>query len=709
MTTETKLAAYPPRRNRRGSSDQNSEGAGYDPIFDEPEGRRGDGRNWIEKSSPIGIGKLVEGVKDAITGDGERETDGNYDLGVNGISFQIGDLSKRMYDTLMSVAMRRFPEGAEIPSELGDVYKLYAMDITAKEAVKAALDQNGLQLAIDDSEGNQSQDEGMWGDIDFVKLIDPMTGEIEEGTEDYDSFDAAVEEGDWEPGQPFNFVIRNVPARLKEMDISDLLSQLDPNGKLREEAKEKGITLPDEDVASLSDLEKESDRRVRVAPYEVQDANNVYIGDGSKGYNIIKRSGLLAESGNPDGTENDQTLMHVMDSLVSHSGLIVDVTDGGTRFGDAVKISKMWEVSSDFFNKVGNNDELIKTLTCESTEEGRGMVGFASFPERGMQTLEARILRDDKNQTLAPDDVAEIVGEDGVVSLMDSYNTLCDIGKDIVRVAVAAANMEYEAFLGESDLAEKSSDLPLISGLTFDDAEIAGMVDMEGGYVAASRMASEAAILMVDELIDDGKVSAKYAQEPAMSMTPQRICRYKNEGGSNDKNLDPNGKETFGAHTDTAFMTLIPVAKVSGLEIFDEGANKWFRPELLARQAWEKERRRQGLDTSSQTDTVTIFHGEEEKEIELPWQCRYVVAMPGQLLQVATRNEVAAAVHRVIAVPGGDNKIRISAPVLLRPQFGTRMNLSKYFGRSETAGSLLKECDGMRMEDIYDALSAMKQ
>jgi len=299
----THLAAYPPRKNKKGSSNEDDSEDDYDPLLDEPKGRRGDGRNWIEKSSPMGIGKLVEGASDVTTGEIEKETDGNYDLGVNGESFQTGTLSKRMYDALISVASKRFPSGAAMPSELEDVYKIYSMDITAKEAVKAALEQNGLELAIDDVE--KGQDEGLWGDIDSVFLIDPKTGKIEDGTEEYDSFDTAVEQGDWEPGQPYNFIVRNVPSRLKEMDVTDLLSKLDPNGKLRDEAKQKGITLPDEDVASLKDLWKECDRRTRIAPYETEDVDTVYKGDGSKGYNAMKRTDLCVESGNIDGTESD--------------------------------------------------------------------------------------------------------------------------------------------------------------------------------------------------------------------------------------------------------------------------------------------------------------------------------------------------------------------------------------------------------------------
>ena len=288
------LFAYPPRKNRRNDETDDD----YDPIMDEPRGRRGDGRNWIEKSSPIGIGEL------SPQDENDEGTDGNYDLGIDGTSFQTGSLSSRMYEALMTVALKRFPAGTtSLPSELEDVYVKYALDITAKEAVKAALEQNGLELAITSDE----EDEGLWGDIDLVQLVDMETGEVENEDEKYLSLDEAVEEGDWIPGQTFNFVVRNVPARLKEMDISDLLQSLDPSGEYRNQAKEKGITLPDEDIETLRELGKDNDRRVNNAPREVDSGENVYFGDGSKGYNIINRSDLLQESGNNDGTENTQS------------------------------------------------------------------------------------------------------------------------------------------------------------------------------------------------------------------------------------------------------------------------------------------------------------------------------------------------------------------------------------------------------------------
>jgi len=717
-TATTTLSAYPPRKRRGGGKNKNNDDDNtneedddpdYDPVLDEPKGRQGDGRNWIEKSSPIGIGKLVEGTPDVTTGETDKETDGNYDLGLNGVSFQTGELSSRMYDTLMTVAMKRFPAGTtSLPSEMEDVYKLYAMDITSKEAVKAALDQNGLEIALDGEE-ESNEDEGMWGDIDSVQLIDPKTGKVEDD-EMYDTLDDAVEQGDWEPGQPFNFVVRNVPARLKEMDISDFLSNLDPDGNLRGEAKEKGITLPDEDVASLKDLGKECDRRVNVAPFEAEDAKTAYTGDGTKGYNIMSRSDLLRDSIGADGTENGSTLMHVMDALVSHGCLVVDVTDNGTKYSDALKLHKMWNVASNFFDNVDGDAEVASSLPGMQIAEGAGSphaaVGFAQYGDGAMSFLETRIDRDSEDRSIVPQEAANILGSEGVASMVDAFDTMCDVGKDLVRVAIAAANMEYDAFLGQSEDDLENSDLPLISGLTFEEEDVAGVVG-EGDYVTAAKLSSDAAALLADELIDDGKQNSANSEQGIINMSPHRLCRYQGVAKKDDDGKNKpasSNKETFGAHTDTSFLTLVPVADVSGLEVFDEAAEKWLRPELLARQKWEEQQHEQGKDPAAQTESITVFDDEsgEERKVDLPWHCRYVVAMPGELLQIGTRNEVGAAIHRVISVLNGE--ARISAPALLRARSGMRLNLSKYFGNIETAGSLLKECDGMNMEDIHNAL-----
>jgi hypothetical protein len=270
------------------------------------------GVNWIEKSSPSGIGKFFETEAAKSKRDTFKSPDGYYDLGIDGLSFSVGPLSERMYDALHTVALRRFPPGTDsLPPELEKIYRVYTMDITAKEAVKAALNQNGLELALD-QEDDASQDSGLWGDIDSVQLLDSLHPS-EKIVASFDSLEEAVELGLWHPGQDFHFVVRNVPGRFKQMEISDLLKALDPDGKYRSEAKERGIVMPDEDISTLKDLGNDNERRANVAPRETESEKTVFRGDDhSMGYNIMLRRNLLREMTNMDGSENRASKYHVI-------------------------------------------------------------------------------------------------------------------------------------------------------------------------------------------------------------------------------------------------------------------------------------------------------------------------------------------------------------------------------------------------------------
>ena len=63
-------------------------------------------------------------------------------------------------------------------------------------------------------------------------------------------------------------------------------------------------------------------------------------------------------------------MMHVMDALVSHGCLIVDVTDGGTTYSDALTINKMWATSSDFFETVSGDKNIERLLPYLKMAEG---------------------------------------------------------------------------------------------------------------------------------------------------------------------------------------------------------------------------------------------------------------------------------------------------------------------------------------------------
>eukprot|EP00978_Attheya_sp_CCMP212_P002472 scaffold5073_cov47-Attheya_sp.AAC.2 len=77
--------------------------------------------------------------------------------------------------------------------------------------------------------------------------------------EEYDELlEQAIQEGDWQRGQIYNFEVTKIPAKLKDFDLGKLLQKLDPTGTMRSQAKNKGMTMPDEDLTSLQDLANDS-------------------------------------------------------------------------------------------------------------------------------------------------------------------------------------------------------------------------------------------------------------------------------------------------------------------------------------------------------------------------------------------------------------------------------------------------------------------
>ena len=261
--------------------------------------------NWMKRSSSIDFNPAD--LSQTNTNGIEDETI-YMDIGINGLTFGTGDLSKRMHGALMKVASTKFGNNNDIPSDLINVYLLYAMDTSAKEAVKVAMDSNGYVLNLGDEE--DMQDEGSWGQIDQVVLLDSITNEPivgEDGSSSYTSFMDAITKGGWEPGDSYSFIVREVPSRKKAMDLEALLKALDPDGTLWEEAKEQGLLLPGDEITSLKELSIDCEQRVKSAPFETSDEKNVFSGGESKGYNVISRKQLMKSSMNSDGTENQKS------------------------------------------------------------------------------------------------------------------------------------------------------------------------------------------------------------------------------------------------------------------------------------------------------------------------------------------------------------------------------------------------------------------
>jgi hypothetical protein len=383
-----------------------------------------------------------------------------------------------------------------------------------------------------------------------------------------------------------------------------------------------------------------------------------------------------------------------MDSLANHGCLIVDLTDGDTSTEDATIMSKMWETTSLFFEKMMTDETIRNSVPSMKEAEGVGsshaMVGFASFKDGDNQFLETRIRRSDG--ALLPSETCTIVGEAGARSLVDAFHIMAEVGKDIVRIATAASSVDANAFAASgssSAFSQEEDGSPSIAGLSFDEASISGFVDEESNpsredMKRAKMLASNAALLLAEELIDDGKPLLSdeiQHNEGPVSMSPHRMCRYSNNNKSS--NNKENISEVFGAHTDTSFVTIVPAAKVSGLEVFDEDSLQWYRPELNARKHAKK------LDPTGNMEGL------------FPWHSRFLVVMPGELLQLTSRNNIPAAVHRVVATV---ETPRLSAPVLLRARPGTKMDVERYMGSLEKADNLLLGSNGMKMEEIHDAL-----
>jgi hypothetical protein len=350
--------------------------------------------------------------------------------------------------------------------------------------------------------------------------------------------------------------------------------------------------------------------------------------------------------------------MHVMNALVSHGCLIVDLADDGKYSKLSQAISQMWTGCENFFHAVTDlkKEELLPKMKSIPASPHAKM-GYANF-KNGMKFMETRI--DRLTGSVLPTELSLLIGDTGLKEVEEGFRIIAEVGKDVVRIATAASSVENEGF----------------QRLNFES----------GNQVDANIQSSISAKLMVDELIDDGRIVPGMEGQGSISMSPHRFCSYSNIEGDGPS-------EVFGAHTDSSFVTVIPVASVSGLEVYDEDAERWYRPELRARLFWEAQQGTKEKKVGS-FDQVEIGG----KMIEIPWHARYLIVIPGEFLQIVSRNEITAAVHRVVA-----SKIsRISAPVLLRGRPGVPMDVEKYLGAVNS--QLLLEVDGLEMQQIHDSL-----
>lgn len=242
--------------------------------------RKNSGKNWIEKSSPTGMSlpSANAGDIDSSSGGATPSEAADYTLGIDGESFSLGPLSLQVFDALISVASKRFPDG-EIPTELENIYKSYAMTLAGKEATQLALKQNGLEFDVMSQSMKEDSEEENWGEMENIKI----------GADIYETPEEAVEDGQWSPGQPFSFVVRNVRAKEKEMDIKELLAAIDPDGTLRTEldTRPEYSYDPAEIIKSLKDVASDNERRCNEAPREVDPKGRGIEKTLGSGYDVI--------------------------------------------------------------------------------------------------------------------------------------------------------------------------------------------------------------------------------------------------------------------------------------------------------------------------------------------------------------------------------------------------------------------------------------
>lgn len=310
---------------------------------------------------------------------------------------------------------------------------------------------------------------------------------------------------------------------------------------------------------------------------------------------------------------------------------------------DAASIRGLTDYANDFFEKVDNED------TSRGSVKDVGVFRIDQFVYAGfdenvndegrMQMLDTRILpgstcNNDQDHTLIPLEVGELVGETSLNDAHKGINTLMDIGCQITSAVLSM----------QSDSANKLID----DGTRIEEGDSQSMIGSD--------------------------VSNSY----------HRLIRYINSEPSTDEDT-----AAFNSHVDSSFLTLIPMPKLPGLEIWSpclkngkDGQNgQWVRP-------------------------IKPDYYDVEDDFA------YVIAMAGEFLQLTSNGKVPTCIHRVLPpMPG-----RISAPLFLRPRrnddalLDVGLDLGQPYNKDGLyyEPGLLDECDSMNLWSVHGILANEK-
>lgn len=144
-----------------------------------------------------------------------------------------------------------------------------------------------------------------------------------------------------------------------------------------------------------------------------------------------------------------------------------------------------------------------------------------------------------------------------------------------------------------------------------------------------------------------------------------RICSYK-----------PCSSEqmSFGAHTDTSLLTIAPLARVEGLELFDNYTLQWQRPE--------------------QTQSLGELEGR-------------VVILVGDVMQAIFKHSMRACVHRVRRP---EHYTRFSCPLLIRGKKDAIIHLRKTTKNLDNSNDdEIMPLEGVSINDVHAILDLKRR
>jgi hypothetical protein len=205
-----------------------------------------------------------------------------------------------------------------------------------------------------------------------------------------------------------------------------------------------------------------------------------------------------------------------------------------------------------------------------------------------------------------------------------------------------------------------------------------------------------------------------------LSASLLRICKYSGEQCATISDATVAPKLSFGAHTDSSFVTLGLVSSSSGLEIADQMTNTWISVErdgVLTRSG-ENNVNRNAADAKANRH-VDIIDAEVTTTAAAASESVVVIVFVGEFLQVLTKNRFSAAVHRVkdsgyVTSELTGAQVRYSCPFLIRGRHSAIIDMksSKYVhpgGEDAVSSDKVPDLDGISVKAMHKLLDLKRQ